>query len=73
MATTIKLRWHGACPKHPHFNPERGGGAIKGGCIFCHQLVQVQEKAAALHDTMKQFDHDRTAWDDAQKKHAKAS
>lgn len=70
MATTIKIRWHGACPKHPKFNPENGGGAVKGGCLFCLSLVRLYREAASLHEDLKQYDGERAAW--AQKHSAAA-
>ncbi len=40
---TIKIKLK--CPKHPRFNPRRGGrSSIKAGCGFCQQIAGTQEK-----------------------------
>jgi hypothetical protein len=59
MATAIKLRWEGACPKHPRYNPENGPGAIRAGCQFCLRLLQLRRDADKLERDARTFLNDR--------------
>jgi hypothetical protein len=39
MSLEITHRFKLSCPRHPRYNPERGGeGAISGGCVTCTAL-----------------------------------
>lgn len=62
MATATKIRWHGACPKHPRYNPEKGVGAIKAGCGFCYQLHLIHDATSELTRKMRLFDGDVAEW-----------
>lgn len=38
----IRFRWKGKCPRHPNYNPGKGGEqAIKGACPYCRMLFAV--------------------------------
>lgn len=48
MAITIRFKFKGKCPRHPHYNPAVDGfGGIKGACHDCQQLHRVW--AFAIH------------------------
>lgn len=36
-----KFTWHASCPRHPRYDPRRGLGAIRGGCVYCGRLVDM--------------------------------
>ncbi len=54
----VKFRWARKCPKHPRFDPAKGGrGAVKGACRYCQALCDVQEAAARLETLAGRADH----------------
>jgi hypothetical protein len=54
------MKWNGKCRKHPKFDPEKEGrGAIKGGCVPCAVLCDINDIAhnlkRAVNDARSQF------------------
>lgn len=44
-----KIVVEAACPKHPHYNPERGGRAsIRGACATCEEVYETFARALVL-------------------------
>jgi hypothetical protein len=42
----VKRTFRGSCPRHRRYNPDtQGFGGIKGGCVVCKALFEIQEAA----------------------------
>jgi hypothetical protein len=53
----IRYRWKGKCPKHPRYDPVKGGeGAIKGTCPTCTLLFRVHEAHRMTAEIARTFD-----------------
>jgi hypothetical protein len=57
VSLDIFIRQRLTCPRHPRYNPERGGeAAIRGGCRICTEILQLRAKStafqAAVHDVV---------------------
>ena len=53
----IRYRWKGKCPKHPRYDPVRGGeGAIKGSCPTCTLLFRVYEAHRMTEQIARSFE-----------------
>lgn len=49
MSLEITHSFKLSCPRHPRYNPERGGeAAIVGGCAICTSLYRLWRGSAAL-------------------------
>jgi hypothetical protein len=50
------VKWHGKCPRHPMFDPEKDGiSAIKGGCTRCQELLAIFESYRRTLQMMRAF------------------
>lgn len=49
----VKIRFKGACPKHPRYNPSEGEAGLKGNCIICWGLCDVFMLAQKLENCIR--------------------
>jgi hypothetical protein len=51
------------CPRHPRYNPERGGyGAIVGGCSTCREIYLLFEARTKLDVALREFHRRAVPW-----------
>lgn len=50
-----RVRYDASCPKHPRFNPQHGESAVKGGCVFCLWLLDLQAAERVFRKTLAQY------------------
>ena len=51
------------CPRHPRYNPERGGyGAIIGGCSTCRDIYSLFEARTKLDGAVREFQRRAVPW-----------
>lgn len=48
----ISIHAKAKCRKHPKFDPMHGEAAIKGGCITCHEIMDLWILARAAAKTI---------------------
>lgn len=47
----IKIR----CDKHPHYDPDMGEGAIRGGCVGCTTILQIAKSVEKLKKVLNEL------------------